>query len=289
MISGARFDRMRRVTAPWVERPFFALALPFRLQRRIFEIANRLLRARVALRIEWREAGGIRCRVAIPDGATGRAVWLHGGGFVMGSPESHAGLTDRFAASAGLEVWVPDYRLAPEHPFPAAPDDCLAALRAVPRPYHLLGDSAGATLALAALQDLLPDAAPQSLTLISPGANLIPVREVHDHSEMVFSGPALRRFQRAYVGTADPNAPRVSPLFGHYRGAPRTLIELSRGEFLEVDGHRLAARMREDGVPVTVHVEPDVPHDYHLFAGRSAAADRALHRIAAHLRGADAA
>ena len=285
MISGARFDRMRRVTAPWLERPFLALALPFPLQRRLFEIGNRLLRDRVALRTEWREAGGIRCRVATPEGASGRAVWLHGGGFVMGSPDSYAGLTDLFAKRAGLEVWVPEYRLAPEHPFPAAPDDCLAALRAVPGPYHLLGDSAGATLALAALQDLLPDRPPQSLTLISPGTNLLASRAPHDHSEMVFSKPILRRFQRAYVGAADPNDPRVSPLFGRYRGAPRTLIELSRGEFLEADGHRLAGRMREDGVPVTVHVEPGVPHDYHLFAGRSAAADRALDRIAAHLRG----
>ena len=285
MISGTSFDRMRRVTAPWVERPFLALAVPFPLQRRLFEIGSSLLRDRVPLRTEWREAGGIRCRVAAPEDATARAVWLHGGGFVMGSPESYSGLIDLFAKRARLEIWVPAYRLAPEHPFPAAPDDCLRALRGMPGPYHLLGDSAGATLALAALQDLLPDAPPLSLSLISPGTNLLPSRAPHDHTEMVFSTPILRRFQRAYVGTADPNDPRVSPAFGDYAGAPRTLIELSRGEFLEAEGHRLADRMRADGVEVTVHVEPGVPHDYHIFAGRSAAADRALDRIAAHLRG----
>lgn len=289
MISGAAFDRMRRFTAPLVERPFLALGLPFPLQRRLFEIGVRILRERVPLRTEWRDLDGISCRVATPEGARGRAVWLHGGGFVMGSPDSYAGLTDLFADRAGIEVWTPRYRLAPEHPFPAAPRDCLAALRAMPGPYHLLGDSAGATLALSVLQDLLPSGPPLSVTLISPGVDLDLARAVHDHREMVFSEGVLRRFQRAYVGDADPADPRISPLRGRYPNAPPVLLELSRGEFLEAEGHALAERMRAQGAPVRVHVEPGVPHDYHLFAGRSAAADRALARIAGHLRDAASA
>ena len=278
------FDRVRRVTAPLVEKPILSLPLPFSVQRRAFEIGARVLKRVPPAAVGWTAPAGVRTRIATPEGARGRLLWLHGGGFVMGSARSYAALTDRLAIRAGLEVWCPDYRLAPEHPFPAAPDDCTAVATAIPGPFHLGGDSAGGTLALVVLQRLLDiGRPPESVTLISPGTDLRGDRDLPEHREMVFSEAVLRRFQRAYVGGADPTDPRVSPIRGTYCGAPPTLIELSEGEFLEHDGRRLARRMREQGVAVTLRVEPGVPHDYHIFAGRSAAADRALDRIAAHM------
>lgn len=278
------FDRMRRVTAPYVERPILSLPLPFAVQRQAFEIGSRILKNVPPARVGWRTPGGVRTRVVAPERPSGRLLWLHGGGFVMGSARSYAALTDRLAIRARMEVWCPDYRLAPEHPFPAAPDDCTAVATAMPEPFHLGGDSAGGTLALVVLQRLLDiGRPPESVTLISPGTDLSAERDLPVHAEMVFSEAILRRFQRAYLGDADPTDPRVSPIHGDYAGAPRTLVELSEGEFLEHDGRRLAERLRAQGVEVTLKVEPGVPHDYHIFAGRSAAADRALDRIVAHL------
>jgi acetyl esterase/lipase len=278
------FDALRRLTAPWLERPLLSLPVPLTVHRRAFEIGARLRVPPQGPRVTWREVGGRQVRICTPEAASGRMLWLHGGGFVMGSPQSYAPLTDRLAQGTRLETWVPDYRLAPDHPFPAAPDDCLAVARSMPSPFHLGGDSAGGTLALVILQTLLAEGHPPlSLTLISPGTDLRTDREMPAHQEMVFSESVLRRFQAAYVGEADAEDPRVSPIFGEYSGAPPTLIELSSGEFLEAEGRSLAERMLAQGVRVDIHAEPGVPHDYHIFAGTSAAADRAVARIAAHV------
>ncbi|MGB3553551.1 MAG: alpha/beta hydrolase fold domain-containing protein, partial [Jannaschia sp.] len=213
------FDRMRRITAPWVERPLLRLPVPFAVARQVFELGSLMFGRSLDLRVDWCDLDGVPTRVTLPKGAHGRILWLHGGGFVMGSPGSYAALTDRLALRTGMEVWVPRYRLAPEHPFPAAPDDCARAARALGGEIHIGGDSAGGTLALTVLQALLADGSPPaSLTVISPGVDLRPDREIHTHTEMVFSEDVLRRFQRAYVAGADPNDPRVSPLFADYTG-----------------------------------------------------------------------
>ncbi|MFO6463119.1 alpha/beta hydrolase [Jannaschia sp. KMU-145] len=280
----AAFDALRRVTAPWIERPLLALPVPWTVQRRAFALTLPIITERLGLRAEWRDLGGIPARVTLPEAASGRILYLHGGGFVMGSPDGYAGFAGHLARATGMEVWVPRYRLAPEHPWPAAPDDTRRAARAMPGPFHLAGDSAGGTLALVVLQDMLArGTAPQSVTLISPGTDLRPDRQPASHRELLFSEDTLRRFQRAYVAGADATDPTVSPVFGSYRGAPRTLIEIAEGEFLESDARRLAKGMQADGVAVALHAQPGVPHDYHIFAGRSAAADRALVRIAGHI------
>jgi acetyl esterase/lipase len=173
-------------------------------------------------------------------------VWLHGGQFALGSSASYRGFAARVSAASGLAVLTPDYRLAPEHRFPAAHDDALAALRwAADRSVRLAigGDSAGASLALAAAQSA-PGLA-RAIWLLSPWVDLtgtapgIAERAPRDP----FVDPALMAAVAArYLGRADPADPRASPLFGPLSGLPPMLVQVGEDEALFDDAARLAAR-----------------------------------------------
>ena len=289
MTSGrAPFDRYRAAAARWVDRPVLALPLPIRAHRALFEAQARLNARAPALDVRWETVAGVRCRVATPPRAARRLLYLHGGGFVIGSPGAYAGLTDRLARMAGAEVVAPDYRLAPEHPFPAPVDDCVAVARAMEGPFHLAGDSAGGALALAVLQDLCARGTPPlSVALISPAVDLDAGRPTpEDHDEMLLPERFLRRCVAAYAGGADPADPRLSPIHGRYPGCPPVHVELSAREVLEGDGLAIAERLRAEGAEVAVARTGGVPHVFHLAAGRSPEAERGLRRIARALRAA---
>ncbi|UWQ16488.1 alpha/beta hydrolase [Jannaschia sp. M317] len=274
------FDRLRRMTTRYIDRPLLALPLPIAAQRTLFEISARLNARPAAASVVWEDVAGIRTRVSRPAEARGRLLWLHGGGFIIGSPQTHAAFADRMAQETGLEVWLPDYRLAPENPFPAAPDDCTAVARAMPGPFHLAGDSAGGNLALVVLQDMLArEKPPLSVTLISPAVDLREGRDAPECDEMLMPAAFLTRCRAAYVAGADARDPRLSPILGRYPNAPPVHIELSSREVLERDGQAIARRLREDGARVSTFVEHGVPHVYHLAVGRSAAAEAALLRL----------
>lgn len=280
------FDRIRRYSTRYIDRPFLALPIPFSMHRRLFEVQARLGSTRPDVPTRWQTIGGVPTRITSPPGALGRLLWLHGGGFTLGSPTTHAALTDHIAVLAGLEVWAPHYRLAPEHPWPCAPDDCATVARAMPGPFHLGGDSAGGNLALVLLHERLAIAdRPLSVTLISPVVDLRPDRpDSGGDDEMLLPRAFLRRCQHAYLGQLDGCDPRQSPLSAAYPDCPPVHLELSVREALEQDGHALAAHLRASDAKVTVHSEPGVPHDYHLSAGRSAAANAGIARIVAHIR-----
>lgn len=279
----APLDRMRAVRALWVERTLLALPLPVTVPRRLFEAQARLLPRVTGVDVEWRRIAGVPCRVARPRDRhpRGRLLYVHGGGFVMGSPRTHAPLTDRLARDAGLEVVAPRYPLAPEAPFPAAVDACRAVARALPPGAHLGGDSAGGGLALAVLQDLLAAGRPPAtVVLISPVARLDPARTPpRDHRELLLPEAFLRRCVAAYAPGVAPDDPRLSPIHGRYPGCPPVHLELSAGEILEGDGLALAALLRGHGAPVDVVRAPGVPHVFHLSAGASPAADAGVARL----------
>ena len=226
---------------------------------------------------EWVEREGAADIAAAPRPTL---MYVHGGGFVGCSPRTHRPITAAFALH-GFRVFAPDYRLAPEHPFPAPLDDVVAAWRALrtlhdvdsPRQRLVLGgESAGGNLALAAMLWLrdagerLPDAA----ALFSPATDLSGASESitsNGERDPMFHGPSLANLGNAYLGaTGDATNPLVSPLFGDLHCLPPLLIHVAAEEALRDDGLRFADKARAAGVPVETNVWPVVPHAWQLLA-----------------------
>jgi acetyl esterase/lipase len=207
--------------------------------------------------------------VAAPGADPARLLlWLHGGQFILGSAASYRGFAARVSAASGMAVVTPDYRLAPEHRYPAAHDDADAALAfAAARASHVAvgGDSAGANLALAAVQ-AAPGTA-RALWLLSPWLDMtgraasIAARSARDP----FVDPAeMPAVVARYLGDADPAGPRASPLFGPLAGLPPTMVQVGEDEALYDDAARLAA-----AVPGTLFQEwAGMIHVWPLFAAR---------------------
>ncbi|MEQ1683959.1 MAG: alpha/beta hydrolase fold domain-containing protein [Burkholderiaceae bacterium] len=207
------------------------------------------------------------------EAAATTLLYLHGGGFVGCSPRTHRPLTAALALQ-GLRVFVPDYRLAPEHPFPAALQDAQAAWRAL-RASHsgrmvVAGDSAGGNLALGlmlALRDA-GEALPEAAALFSPATDLTgssPSLLANAERDAMFRGDKLENLQRAYLGDADAAQPLASPLFGNLRGLPPLLLHVGEDEALRDDSIRLAQKAREAGVVVELKVFAGVPHVWQLL------------------------
>lgn len=175
-------------------------------------------------------------------------VWLHGGAFVLGSSASWRPFAARVARAARMRVLVPDYRLAPEHPFPAALDDAITVLRhlkAQALQVALGGDSAGANLGAAAVQSF-PDAGVGAVWMISPYLDLthtgasVATRAERDP----FVDPATMPATAAtYLAGVDASDPRASPLFGDTQGFPPTLVQVGSDEVLFDDARRFAERL----------------------------------------------
>lgn len=281
-------DRALAMGARLLIKPVFALPLDWRTHRRIAAFHARRHRGTPGVAVRWRRVADVPCRVAVPRDAAPAAplVWLHGGGFVMCSPETHAPLLDALALASGRRVIAPAYRLAPEHPFPAGFEDALAVVEAS-GPCAVGGDSAGANLALGVTAALTATArAPEALVLVSPPVDLDPAREAPPADEMILPLAAVERIFAAYLPSdADLRDPRLSPLYADWTGAPPTLIHAARGELLEGDARAIAARLESAGADVTLEVWRGVPHDWHMAAGHSPAANRAVARIGDFLLG----
>lgn len=278
MIAGCR----------WGVRPLLVLPIPWRLHRRAFALSKPSTGQMAGVTVERIVVAGVPGRSFAPvGGANGTLLWLHGGGFVLGSSGGvYAGFGASLARRTGRRIVIPDYRLAPENPFPAAPDDTLAVARtlAAEGPFALGGDSAGGTLALATLAALLEDGTPpERLILASPAVDLDPKRTVPDRrGEIMLPVAMLRRLVRDYAGEADPRDPRLSPIHARYEGAPPVLVEVARGELLEGDADAICLKLRAAGVTVTLRKEAGMPHVWQLFPG-FAAAERSMVAIAAFL------
>ncbi|MFF9673462.1 alpha/beta hydrolase [Streptomyces eurythermus] len=226
----------------------------------------------------------------------GTILYFHGGGFVFGSPETALSLTGHLVAKTGLSAYSPDYRLAPEHPFPAAIEDTLSAYRDLldsgmdPSAIAFAGDSAGGgltvTTCLAARDAGLP--LPAAIVAFSPGLDATRTGESMDTKEgidPVFTREAVEHTGAMYLAGADPQQPLLSPaVLADLSGFPPMLIQVGTNEILLDDSTRLAARARAAGVDVILDVTADVPHVFQSFAGVLDEADEALDR-AAHFLG----
>jgi acetyl esterase/lipase len=223
-------------------------------------------------------------------GGPGRGclLYIHGGAFVFGSPETHRALLARIARDCGLPAVLPRYRLAPEHPHPAALEDLLAVytvLAAEEGPVVLGGDSAGGALALMLLARVL------HLGLPLPRA----VFAFSPLTDLTFSGASLRsnatteavlpaerapELARLYLQDRLPEAAALSPLSGEFAGAPPVWLCASDSEILHDDTRRMARHLAAQGVAVTERIEPGLPHVWPLFHDTLPEARRTLRALA---------
>lgn len=228
-------------------------------------------------------------------GALGHGMYLHGGGFLVGSARLYRGLAGRLARASGSAVLVVDYALAPEHAFPAALDDALAAWRALVRtvgaqhPIWLAGDSAGGGLALSLAQQLCAsdEKAPSALALISPWTDLTASGDsVRDNAERdhYLSAHLLAPVAQTYLQGHDPRDPRASPLFGPMEALPPLAVHVCESEILRDDSLRLVNRVQHAGGVTRLRCYPDLPHVFHAFAPLIPEARRAIEDLAASLR-----
>ncbi|OKK12405.1 alpha/beta hydrolase [Streptomyces sp. CB02400] len=226
--------------------------------------------------------------------AHGLLLYLHGGGYVIGSPDTHAGLVGELARRAGLRAVSVDYRLAPEHPFPAAVDDGLAAYPELlaagtdPRDLVLAGDSAGGGLSIATLLAAREAGLPQpaAVVVFSPWTDLTlsgaSIRS-KEEADPIFTEADVRAYADLYAGADDRAHPLVSPVFADLTGLPPLLVQVGANEILLDDAVRLAGRAGADGVEVTLEVGPGLPHVFQHHYGRLDEADAALDRAARFL------
>ncbi len=221
------------------------------------------------LKGEWIEPVGA--------GSAQRTVlYFHGGGYFFCSPATHRSIGLALATGAEAQLFSLDYRLAPEHLYPAALDDAVAAYRAllaqgIPANRILLGgDSAGGGLALATLLALKAagDTLPAGAVLFSPWTDLAATGETlvtNDRSDVMFYGSGVREGGRVYLGDADPTDPLASPLYGDFAGLPPLFIQASDAEVLLDDSRRVAEKAKAVGVRVDFRAWPRLPHVWQIF------------------------
>lgn len=221
--------------------------------------------------------GEVPCEWVLAPGADGdvRLLYLHGGGFVSGSGAFYLTLAAHISAAAKCAVLLPDYRLAPEHPFPAGLEDCIAAHKWIvsngpsgPAPAKatfVAGDSAGGCLTLATLLALrdrrLP--LPAGAIPLSPTTDFTLASEsLKTVDDPIISARTMPVFRDLYLGNTDPRNPLASPVFGDYRGIPPLLIQVGEHEMLRDDSIRVANKAQSDGIQVTLEVWPGM---FHVF------------------------
>ena len=222
---------------------------------------------------------GIPCEWVVAPGADPdlRLLYLHGGGYVSGSGANYLPFAAEISAAALCAVFLPDYRLAPEHRFPAGLEDCIRAHEWMiahgphgPAPAtatFIAGDSAGGCLTLSTLLALrdrrlrlpiagMPLSACTDLTLAG--------ESIRTEEDPICSARCMPVFADMYLGEADPRNPLASPLFGDYTGIPPLLIQVGEHEMLRDDSVRVAAKARSDGVDVTLEIWPGMVHVFQI-------------------------
>ena len=240
------------------------------------------------------ELGGVPTELLRSEDANDRAalLYIHGGGFVGGTPVNHRALTGRLADQIGIPVYAVDYRLAPEHPFPAGLDDTVSAYRGLldkgiaPGAIAIGGDSAGGnlTLALALKLKALGLPLPSAIVCLSPVTNLVeapPSHTTNAQSDALFEGRMFDTVLAAYCPNDAPSNPFISPLYADVAGLPPVLIQCSEIEMLRDDSVMMADRLRAAGVSVVLEVWPGVFHVWQVVPQYLPEARRAIERIVA--------
>ena len=236
--------------------------------------------------------GGVRCDTwhdpRAADVRDGAVLFLHGGGYTTGSPRTHRCLAAWLAFGSGVPVHVLDYRLAPEHPFPAALDDALAAYEelAARGPVVLAGDSAGGGLALALALKLRDTGrpAPVALALIAPLVDLRPESPLQPVPGEALLSPAWAHANARNYAGGDTTNPLVSPLLADLHGLPPVLVQFGSDDLLVPQAEALLEALAAAGVDARRDFTPGRWHVFQLHAGQLPSADAAVARLAQFIR-----
>ena len=223
------------------------------------------------------KVGDIPCEWVLAPGADPdvRLLYIHGGGFVSGSGGFYLAQAAHISAASKCVVLLPDYRLAPEHRFPAGLEDCVLAHKwmvangpagpGLARATFVAGDSAGGSLTLATLLALRD----RKMKLPAGGIALSPTTDLtlasaslKTVSDPILSAKTMPVFRDHYLGKTDPKNPLASPVFGDYRGIPPLLIQVGEHEMLRDDSIRVARKARADGISTKLEVWPGM---FHVF------------------------
>jgi len=234
-------------------------------------------------------------------------LYFHGGGFGMGGPNSHRAMAAYLAEKAQIKMLMVDYRLAPEHPFPAALDDARAVYQAListlaeansaktdnetgaPSPLFIGGDSAGGNIALATWQSVRdlpapnPGMLPKGIFLLSPWLDLThqnPSMVGNDKTDVMLNQQILEEFRDRYAPGVPATHPRLSPLFGPVDGLPPCMIVASQAEALYDDSIKLHQKILGHGGSSTLLAWPKLPHAFPVMAGQLPEARQALDQLA---------
>ena len=241
--------------------------------------------------------GGIRGALHTPAGANGQrhVLFLHGGGFCLGAPPTYQVAAAYLARACGCPLFYADYRLAPEDPYPAALDDAERAYKGLldsgfePGRIAVIGDSAGANLALALAFRLRDQGAPlpASLALICPLTDLTLSGESvrrNRHAEPLISREWLEMTAGYYAADTPRDDPMLSPLFGDFAGLPPMLIQAGGDDLLLDDARRLQKAAEGAGVSARIEVFADLWHDFQMMPDLIPEGARALTHIGGYVK-----
>lgn len=276
-------------------KPALSPKVPIVRQRWWLEQLARLTAPGGQTQLEASTAGGVKGEwlrprqsgaAAAPADTSATILYLHGGGYCVGSPLTHRALTSRLARATGLDVFVADYQMAPEHPFPCALDDAVAACRSLMQagPVVIAGDSAGGGLALATALYLRQHAlgSVAALVLFSPWTDLTlsAITAEAVSKEVMLSAAWLADCAGRYLCGKSASNPLASPIFADLRGLPPTFIQAGRDELLRNDATRLGDALLAAGVSARCEIVPRQWHTFQLHAGLLPAANAAIERTA---------
>jgi acetyl esterase/lipase len=249
--------------------------------------------------VSWTEvdAGGVPAIWADPEGCSPDHVvmYVHGGGYVIGSATGYRNFTGQLARAVGCRVLSVDYRLAPEHPHPAAVEDSTTAYRwlldqgfAADR-MAISGDSAGGGLTVSTLLKLRDDgvALPVAGVTISPWVDMEGIGEsmrTNAEADVLVGEVGLKGMAEMFLAGQDARDPLAAPLYGDFDGIPPLLIQVGDDETMLDDSTRLAEAAGSAGVEVRLDVFPEMQHVFQLFTGNMPEADEAVAQIGAWLR-----
>ncbi len=278
--------RLKRETIDW------NTSIPA-LRQRAERSARRLGKVPAGIEVTAAAIPGLSAEWIRPSApANERALlYFHGGGYVMGSSRSHRGFVAKFVAGSGIAALVFNYRLAPEHPFPAALDDSLTAYRWLLAqgfsPAHIVfaGDSAGAGLCLATLLAIRDHQLPLPTTaaLLSPWTDLKNTGTSYTRKDPLAPDGSWHVYSTYYVGDNDPALPLISPLYGNLAGLPPLLIYVGEDESMLDDSVQFAEKARAAGVEVRLHVGQGMVHCYPALSPLFPEAKAAMKDICAFL------
>lgn len=248
------------------------------------------------VRIEPVDMGGVPGTLVTPDDVVGDRVlfYIHGGAYIVGVPGGYHGLAGAFAKAMKARVYLPDYRLAPEHPFPTPIDDTFSAYRWLldqgqdPRSVTVAGDSAGGAMVVT----VMVMARNAGVPLPAGGAALSPWANLEHTGASMFNREGLDPLNtkagldlmaRTFLGGALPNSPEASPVFADVRGLPPILVQIGEAELMLSDAIRLASHLGENRVRVSLEIWPNMFHVWHMFQAELAEGRAAIGNAATFL------